>query len=85
MTFTFNFKNASGTARDLECVFYLNGVTMNGGHMISTANSGEWKSSTLADMCTLSTNDYIEIFVKADASFTLDVAAASLIVQGVPS
>jgi len=83
-TFVCNFKNASGSSRDIEFVFYKNGSVMNGGHVIVTANSGEWKSATLADMTSVSTNDYIEIFVKADASFTLDIAAASLIVHGVP-
>lgn len=83
-TFTFNFKNSSGTNRNLETIFYLNGAPMNGGHIINTATAGEWKSATLADTTTLSNNDYIEIFVKADASFTLDVAGASLIVNGVP-
>ena len=84
-TFTFNFKNNSGTNRDLEMIFYKNGSPMNGGHIVVTAASGEWKSATLADTTTLAQNDYIEIFVKADASFTLDVAGASLIVHGVPA
>lgn len=84
-TFVCNFKNNSGTARNVQFIFYKNGSVMNGGHVIVTANSGEWKSATLADMTELSTNDYIEIFVKADAAFTLDVASASLIVDGVPA
>ncbi len=83
-TFVCNFKNDSGSARDVQFVFYKNGAVMNGGHVIVTANSGEWKSATLSDMTALSTNDYIEIFVKADASLTLDIAAASLIVHGAP-
>lgn len=58
---------------------------MNGGHIIVTASSGEWKSATLTDMTSLATNDYIEIFVKGSAAFTLDVAAASLIVHGIPA
>lgn len=84
-SFTCNYKNNSGTSRNLEMVFYKNGSVMNGGHVIVTANSGDWKSVTLTDMSSLATNDYIEIFVKADASFTLDIAAASLIVTGVPA
>lgn len=84
-SFVCNFKNASGTSRSIQFVFYKNGAVMNGGHIIVTANSGEWKSATLADMTSLSTNDYIEIFVKADAAFTLDIAAASLIIDGVPA
>jgi hypothetical protein len=58
---------------------------MNGGHIVVTASSGEWKSATLSDMTSLSTNDYIEIFVKAGSGFTLDVASASLIVNGASS
>ena len=84
-SFVCNFKNNSGTDRDLEFVFYKNGSVMNGGHVVVTATSGEWKSATLADMTELSTNDYVEIFVKADAAFTLDLASASLIIDGVPS
>lgn len=81
-TFVCNFKNNSGTGRDVEFVYYLNGSVMNGGHIIVTANSGEWKSCTLTDMVTLTAGDYIEIFVKGSAAFTLDVAAASLIIKG---
>lgn len=84
-TFTFNFKNNSGTNRNLEMVFYKNGVAMNGGHIIVTATAGNWRSATLSDTTTLAQNDYIELFVKADADFTLDVAGASLIVHGVPA
>lgn len=85
-TFTFNFRNNSGTSRDLELLFYKNGVTVaNGGHIIVTASSGEWRSATLSDTISLSTNDYITIAAKADASFTLDIAAASLIINGVPA
>lgn len=84
-SFVCNFKNNSGTARNIQFIFYKNGAVMNGGHVIVTANSGEWKSATLADMTELSTNNYVEIFVKADAAFTLDIASASLIISGVPS
>jgi hypothetical protein len=83
-TFTFNFKNSSGADRNLETVFYLNGAPTNA-HLISTAVSGEWRTVTLSETMSLSLNDYIEIFVKGDAAFTLEVAAASLIIHGVPS
>jgi hypothetical protein len=39
---------------------------------------------TLPDVGSLSTNDYLEIFVKGSAAFTLDIASASLTVTGVP-
>ncbi len=83
--FVFNFKQASGTSQDLEVIFYQNGAPMNGGHIIVTAASGEWRSATLGDMTSLSTNDTISIWVKGSSAFTLDVASASLVVQGAPS
>jgi hypothetical protein len=80
--FTISFKNNSGTLRNLEIVFYKNGSVMNGGHIIASAVSGEWKQATLTDIGTFSTNDYLEIYVKSDAAFTLDVASASLTAMG---
>jgi hypothetical protein len=58
---------------------------MNGGHIIVSAVSGEWNSATLTDLSTLNTNDYIEVFVKGSAAFTLDLASASLTISGVPN
>ena len=85
INFTFNYKNDSGTSKDLELVFYKNGAVMNGGHIIVTASSGSWESATLTDFATLSTNDYVEVFVKGSAAFTLDVASATLTILGVPN
>lgn len=83
--FTLNFRQASGTDYNFELVFYKNGSLMNGGHIIVTAKSGEWRSATLSDMVALSTDDYVEVFVKGSSSFTLDVASASLIIHTVPA
>ena len=82
--FTISFKNNSGTNRDIEILLRKNGSAFNGGHTITTAASGEWRSITMVDIGTLSTNDYLEVFVKASAAFTLDIASASLTVTGVP-
>ena len=83
-SFVFNFKNDSGTSRDLEVVFRRDGITLPNAQLVVTANSGEWKSATLSCITSFVTNSYLEIFVKADASFTLDVASASLVAQGMP-
>lgn len=83
--FLCNFGNTSGTDYDIEFVFYLNGAVMNGGHVIVTAIKNEWRSVSLSDMVQLSTNDYIEIFVKGSGAFTLNLAAASLIIEGTPA
>lgn len=82
--FTISFKNNSGTSRDVEFQIRKNGSTFNGGHTITTAVSGEWRSVTMIDIGSISSTDYLEVFVKGSASFTLDVAAASLTVTGVP-
>lgn len=83
IVFTFNCKNQSGSAKDLEMVFYRNGTVMNGGHLILTAQSGEWVVASLSDLVTLNQNDYVEVMVKGTDTFTLDVAGGSLIIQGV--
>lgn len=80
--FSFNFRNGDSVDRNLEVIFYKNGSAMNGGHIVITAVAGEWRSANLVDMTSLSTNDYVELFVKGDATFTLDVAGASLIING---
>jgi hypothetical protein len=85
VNFTLSFKNASGTSRDVEFIFYKNGTALNGGHTIATALSGEWKVLTLTDIGEFSTDDYLEVFVKGSAAFTLLVAAASLTVMGMPT
>ena len=82
--FTISFKNNSGSNRDVEVQIRKNGVTFNGGHTITTAVSGEWKSMTMVDIGPLATSDFLEVFLKGSASFTLDIASASLTVTGVP-
>lgn len=82
--FSISFKNNSGTSRDIELQIRKNGSAFNGGHTITTAVSGEWKSITMIDIGSISTNDYLEVFIKGSAAFTLDIASASLTVTGVP-
>ena len=85
INFTFSFKNNSGTSRDIELIFYKNGSALNGGHIIVTALTGDWKSATITDYGSFSTSDYLEIFVKGSAAFTLNVASGSLTTIGVPT
>jgi len=82
--FTIAYKNDSGSDKDVEIEIYKNGSSFNGAHTIVTAVSGTWMSVTLPDVGSLSTNDYLEVFVKGSAAFTLDIASASLTVTGVP-
>lgn len=85
LAFTLNLKNNSGTNRDVEIAFYKNGTIMPNGHIIITAVSGEWRDANLNAYTTFATNDYVEVFVKGSAAFTLLVASASLNVMGVPA
>ena len=84
INFTLNFKNSSGSSKEVEFIFYKNGSPLNGGHIVVTSENAFWGSATLTDFGAFSTNDYLEVFVKADANFTLDVASASLTIFGVP-
>lgn len=79
-----SFQNNSGTNKDLEVIFRKNGSSLNGGHAIDTAVNGQWKTLVLSDYGPFSTNDYLEVFVKGSAAFTLNVASANLTVMGVP-
>jgi hypothetical protein len=83
VNFTLSYKNSSGSSRNLELIFYKNGSSLNGGHIVVTADSGSWHLATLADVGSFSTDDYLEVFVKGDSAFTLDVASASLTIMGV--
>lgn len=84
VNFSVSFKNASGVSRDVEMIFYKNGTPLNGGHLIATAASGSWNALSLVDIGEFSTNDYLEVFVKGSAAFSLLVASASLTVMGMP-
>ena len=82
VSFSMNIKNNSGSNKDVEFVLYKNGVAVGGAHNVQTVISGEWSNCTLVGQTTLSQNDYIEIWVKADANFTLDMASAYLTIAG---
>jgi len=82
VNFTMSIKNNSGSNKDVEFVLYKNGVAVGGAHNIQTVISGEWSNCTLVGQTTLDQNDYIEILVKADANFTLDMASAYLTIAG---
>lgn len=80
---TMSVQQASGSSKDLEVIFRKNGTSLNGGHAIATVASGAWQTVTLTDFGTFSTNDYLEVFLKGSAAFTLDIASANLTVLGI--
>ena len=85
VTGTFSVQQASGTSRQVQLVFYKNGVELTGSRVIATAVSGEWHQVTVAFNTTLAANDYIEVFTKADSAATINYASGYLRITGVPS
>src|SRR6056297_3164219 len=72
--FVASVKQASGGDRDLEIALFKNGTEMNGTRSIMSIESGTWGTFALNSITSLSTNDYIEVFIKADSAHTTDFA-----------
>ena len=80
---SFSIQQSSGTARQVEMVLYKNGTELVGSRVITTAASGEWHTISFSFDTTLATNGYIEIFVKASASATINFASGYLRIFGI--
>lgn len=81
----FALKQASGTSRDVEIAFYKNGTELVGTRMINTVTSADWHLISIVGATTLATNDYIEVFVKASATATINFASGTLSITGIAS
>ena len=82
--FVASVKQASGGDRELELALFKNGVELNGTRSIMTIESGKWGTFALNSITSLSTNDYLEVFIKADSAHTTDFAGAKLAIQCFP-
>lgn len=82
--FVSSVKQASGGDRALEMSLFKNGTELSGTRSIMTIVSGKWSTFALNSITSLSTNDYIEVFVKADSAHTTDFAGAKLAIQCFP-
>ena len=82
--FVASVKQASGGDRDLEIALFKNGTELNGTRSIMSIESGKWGTFALNSITSLSTNDYIEVFIKADSAHTTDFAGAKLAIQCFP-
>lgn len=83
ITLAFSFKQASGSAREIQLSLFKNGVEVPGSRMVTTAVSGEWKALPIKSELNLSTNDYLEVFIKADASCTINFASGQFVINGI--
>lgn len=79
----FSIQQSSGSSKQVQMVFYKNGSELVGSRMITTAASGEWHVMALKFNTTLATNNYIEVFIKADASATINFASGYLRISGI--
>ena len=82
IVFTISSKQTGGSNHDVEFAIFKNGVELGGSRTIRTISSGSWGSISVFGYTSFSTNDYLEIKVKGDASFTMDVASAFMSVMG---
>lgn len=79
----FSIQQSSGSAKQVQMVFYKNGVELTGSRMICTVASGEWRNIPIQFNTTLATNNYIEVFIKADANTTVNFASGYLRITGI--
>lgn len=79
----FSLQQASGSPKQIQLVLYKNGVELTGSRMVATVASGEWRVLSFNYDTNLATNDYIEVFVKADATCTVNFASGYLRIMGI--
>lgn len=77
-------KQASGTQRHVEWAIYKNGAEVTGTRCVRSISSGSWASVALNALIPLATNDYIEVFTKADAACTVDYSGAFFTIKARP-
>jgi hypothetical protein len=79
----FSIQQSSGTARQVEMVFYKNGTELVGSRVVSTADSGQWHTISFSFDTTLATNGYIEVFVRVNSAATINFASGYLRIFGI--
>lgn len=82
IVFTVSSKQAGGSSHDVEFAIFKNGTELGGSRTIRTISSGSWGSISVFGYTSFSTNDYLEVKVKGDSSFTMDVASAFMSIMG---
>jgi len=83
-TFTASVKQASGGDKELQIALAKNGTEIPGTRSIMTLATNNWRTYAISTIVSLSTNDYIEVLIKADASHTTDFAGANLTMNCFP-
>ena len=68
VVFTISLDQASGASRDIQAAIYKNGAVINGSHGIITTQSGEKHQVSCHAKVSVTTNDYVEVFLKNDGA-----------------
>ena len=79
----FSMQQASGSSKDVQLAMYKNGVEIPGSRMVATIATGTWNVISLTASTSLSTNDYLEVYVKASAAATVNFGAGFLRATGI--
>ena len=79
----FSVQQSSGSSKQVQMAFFKNGTELTGSRMIATADSGQWHVIALKFNTTMATDDYLEVFIKADASATINFASGYLRISGI--
>ena len=75
-------EQASGSNKEVEWALYKNGSAITGARSLRTLSTSNWGSITLSAFSQLSTNDYLEIFTKADGAASILYASMQLSIVG---
>jgi hypothetical protein len=74
-------KSSTGSGIDVYYALYKNGVAIPGGVMVNAANSVNYKTIVILAHDSFSTNDYVELYIKA-VSGDIVIHAFELLIQG---
>jgi len=83
INFAASIRHTASPDHNIELALYKNGVAIAGAHVIQTSSNAVWQNMNLTGQVELNATDYIEIYTKADASITLELASAYLTIKGV--
>lgn len=79
----FSIAQTSGTSKDIQMSFFKNGVEVSGSRMVASTTTTEWHLISLSSTILLETDDYIEVFIKANANVTVSFASGLLHITGI--
>jgi hypothetical protein len=82
IVFTISSKNGGSVTHNAEFALFRNGTELGGSRTIRTISAGTWGSVSVFGFTQFATNDYLEVKVKGDAAFPLDVASAFVSITG---